>query len=253
VSAALELALDAWRELNDRQRAYLEAVYRADPNEEAHERSTWSRGYERRPANEWRWIPYHSEFSQVRDKLLRLNLVDAGTGSTFDALARRGLILTRTSPIGTYQGLVDLLYLRLTTTGRKVARAGLGEKPPVRSPPGSVREWHWRALVKAYRAGDKGLRSEYGDDYASISYLTWRRLLEHRDGPLVREREVRIAAGPSENHILSVTETGRAFYEARWEEYRYRYPAIDAPRPSEPRRPAAGHASESVGPKPTHQ
>ncbi len=88
-------ALSRWLDLNERQRAYLEAVYRADQNEEAFQRSAWRRGWERRPADEWRWLLYHHEFSPIRAKLLRLGLVDKGTGSTFAALEERGLLLTR--------------------------------------------------------------------------------------------------------------------------------------------------------------
>jgi hypothetical protein len=47
-------------------------------------------------------------------------------------------------------------------------------------------EWHWRALVKAYAAGDAGLEGEYGD-YAHIGERTWQRLLEHKWGALVEE------------------------------------------------------------------
>ncbi len=85
-----------WRELNYRQRAYREAVYRADQDAEAWERSAWSRGWERRPADQWRWLVYHSEFSKIRERLLRQGMVDEGTGSTFAALAGRGSSLPAT-------------------------------------------------------------------------------------------------------------------------------------------------------------
>lgn len=45
-------ALARWEELNERQRAYLEAVYRADQGEEEYQRSAFHRGWERRPADE---------------------------------------------------------------------------------------------------------------------------------------------------------------------------------------------------------
>jgi len=87
-----------WRELNDRQRAYLEAVYRADQDEEAWQRSAWSRGGRAAPTDEWRWILYGSTVfneTPLRIALKEKNLVDPGSGSTFAALAERGLLLTR--------------------------------------------------------------------------------------------------------------------------------------------------------------
>ncbi len=232
-----------WGELNDRQRAYLEAVYRADQTAEAWERSAWSRGMERRPADEWRWILYGSPLVQspLQLALATKDLVDKGTGSTFAALEGRGLLLTRHAMvrvvIGGRVGTVEVLYIRMSTPGRKVARTGLGEKAPEKLPAGGLREWHWRALAKAYAAGERGLEDGGGGAYARIGWRTWLRLVDYRStaqglGGLVEERRVRYAER-SFVHRLFVTTDGRRFYREDWEEYRERYPDVEAPAPGE--------------------
>src|SRR5438093_9367819 len=55
------------------------------------------------------------------------------------------------------------------TNGRKLARCWTGAKAYKAPPPGTLKEWHWRALVKAYGAGDAGLEGEYGDYAISVS------------------------------------------------------------------------------------
>ncbi len=178
-------ALTRWRELNDRQRAYLVAVYSADQAAEATERSAWSRGLERRPADEWRWLLYGSPLveSPLQLALAAEDLVDRGTGSTFAALADRGLLLTRHARmrvvLGGRAGTVEVLYVRMTALGRKVARAGLGDKAPEKLPVGGLREWHWRALAKAYAAGERGLDDEGGASYGRVGWRTWLRLRDY--------------------------------------------------------------------------
>lgn len=132
--------LRAWEDLNARQRAFLEAVYRADKREEAFQRSAFSRGLKSRPADEWRWMLFHSGHSPIPTRLLELRLLgllDPGAGSTFAALERRGLLLTENRRARTRLGVRERLHVRLTTAGRKAARAGLGESGPKRLPPGA--------------------------------------------------------------------------------------------------------------------
>ena len=63
-------------------------------------------------------------------------------------------------------------------TGTKAYKA-----PPV----GTLKEWHWRALAKAYAARDEGLEGSYGD-YANIGRPTWLRLRDYKRGALIEER-----------------------------------------------------------------
>ena len=51
--------MTTWQELNERQRAYLRALYDCDQAKEAERRERASRGfYDRTPAADWRWIQY---------------------------------------------------------------------------------------------------------------------------------------------------------------------------------------------------
>jgi len=84
----------------------------------------------------------------------------------------------------------------MTTNGRKLARFWTGAKAYKAPPPGTLKEWHWRALVKAYAAGDAGLEGEYGD-YAHIGERTWQRLFEYKWGALVEKRHWRIPRPPT--------------------------------------------------------
>lgn len=243
---AAERALSQWKELNERRRAYLEAVYSEDQKEEAFQRSAWSRGERTAPADEGRWVLYGSRLIDDPPLRIALNmkgLVDGGTGSTFAALAARGLLRTRKSlmrvRLGNQAGHVEVLHVRMTTKGRAAVRAGTEEPPPegclpgeTKLPTGTLRAWHWRALTRAYAAGEEGLPSDYGGDYDGIGWRTWRRLVNYRDGALVREREVGPPWGPGPGYLLFMTDAGHRFYEERWEEYRQRYPRINAPHPS---------------------
>ncbi len=84
--------------------------------------------------------------------------------------------------------------------------------------------WQWRALAKAYAAGDEGLEGEYGV-YAHIGERTWQRLLEYKAGALVIE-------GPLVDNTdlypfgrrgrwLHITAAGRALYAREGSRYRH--------------------------------
>ena len=113
-------------------------------------------------------------------------MVDQGTGSTFSALADRGLVSVqwhrdqRARPGRAAPAHVD----RGAAAQRAPGPGGKAYKAP---PAGTLKEWHWRALAKAYAAGDEGLEGEYGA-YARIGERTWQRLLEYKRGALVEER-----------------------------------------------------------------
>lgn len=118
--------------LNERQRAYLLVAYDEDQyQEEAHRRPGLS------PPSVWRWMEYGPVGGRklfgsgpLRDTLQRLKLIDAGAGSTWAALAERGLILLqyRATPLPR----MSSLFVRMTTDGRKAARILKGL--PMRKP-----------------------------------------------------------------------------------------------------------------------
>jgi len=119
-------------------------------------------------------------------------------------------------------------HLRMTTNGRKLARSWTGAKAYKAAPPGTLKEWHWRALAKAYAAGDEGLEGEYGV-YAHIGEQALPRSLEYRRGALVEERPRRHLGYPVRR--MHITANGRALYHDQWARYRELYPDVDAPHP----------------------
>lgn len=221
----------AWQELNDRQRQYLEVIYRADTEAEAAEAASWKRGWKRRPADVWRWLPYNltnlGSPTPLKRRLLRCNLVDQGTGSTFDALARRGLILYE-------EGDGLMARIRLTTQGRKIARIGLGESAPKKLPTGTLREWHWRALSALY-ADMLAAGIGFPETNRVAGWNTWLRLLEYKPEPLAEERKHYLnlpSMGRTSTYHLYITEFGRSYYEQNWQRYRELYPEVEAPAPT---------------------
>ena len=187
----------SWHSLNTRQRDYITAIFRADQEVEADERSRWSRGGRPRPAEVWRWMVYctlDGHDTPVKRHLRSTGQISEGTGSTFEALERRQLIRVRYD-IDTYNGLKILSNepipsIQITKVGRALVRQALTIQPRVA---GTLQEWHWRALAKAYAAGSDGVREERRG-YGSIGWNTWLRLrdyqikgieyplIEHRDG-----------------------------------------------------------------------
>lgn len=228
----------SWDDLNERQRTYLLTIYRHDQAEEEAQRSGWSRGIRARPADEWRWM-YYGEYdygsSPLKRALLGTGMVDQGTGSTFESLRSRGLVLVR-SFHEPYRGGEDAVHVRMTTTGRKLAREATAEVHEKKLPAGTLRAWHWRALAQLYRAGAITGDGWSGDYYAvddeqhdwrnRTTWETLRRLLEYKWGALCHEVHF-ISGGRYE-----LTPYGRAYYEREWARYRELYPDVDAPEPS---------------------
>jgi hypothetical protein len=163
-------ALTAWRALNERQRAFLAAILAVDQVNEAYERGAWAAGRRRRPAAEWRWIAYNEAGSPLLDRLRAHGLVDAGTGATFEALDRRGLLTRRYCRDAAN---LPILEVRLTTAGRAAARAGTGTPAPEWPPTGTLREWHRRELVLAYASPDGVPQDDEGGGcYGGIGWNT---------------------------------------------------------------------------------
>ncbi len=162
-------------DLNDRQRAYLLAIFEVDQAVEADMRSLpFSPFHERPKASEWRWLEYSEPVPEINKPASRLYAaikkaaaIDQGTGSTFAALADRELVEVDWRDPDIWGKAKP--YIRLRPAGRKLARFWTGQKAYKAPPPGTLREWHWRALVVAYVAGDDGLKSEYGE-YGTIGW-----------------------------------------------------------------------------------
>jgi len=89
---------DVSAKLNERQRAYLRALYDCDQATEAMRRERAARGaYDRTPASAWRWQMYGpvAPPSALYTALRNARLVDPGTGATWQALEDRGLVQCR--------------------------------------------------------------------------------------------------------------------------------------------------------------
>ncbi|MEW5729313.1 MAG: hypothetical protein AB1918_15905 [Pseudomonadota bacterium] len=120
--------------LNERQRAYLLAVYAEDQAREAAQRGPGGL-----PASRWRWIEYGPIGAKwldgtaawlLRRELERQGLVSQGTGATWAALVERGLVKTKqadTGIIDQHRRRILSLMIQMTTDGRKVARLVKGE------------------------------------------------------------------------------------------------------------------------------
>jgi hypothetical protein len=154
--------------------------------------------------------------------------IDQGTGSTFDALAARGLIQVAIRLGGLHGGTLHP-HLRMTTAGRRLCRQITGQRAYKPPPAGTLKEWHWRALAKAYVAGAEGLEGDYGV-FGHIGERTWERLLEYKWGALVEERRTgSLTLGRTVR--MYVTARGRALYHDEWARYRAMYPDVEAPEP----------------------
>lgn len=227
-----------WQELNDRQQKYVLAIYDVDQIQEQDARGAWKRGEPSRPASEWRWMLYATAGMPPRDTALKarlreLDLIDQGTGSTFEALERRKLIEC------SYDVPPDQVRVKLTTAGRRLARHGLGDERPQRLPPGTLTEWQWQALVELYQASADGLEQPgRRGSYGSASWATWQRLLnyglpasrlgQHNPRALMFEL---VDYQPRLIHRAFISDFGRAFYAEQYERYAALYPQIVAAPP----------------------
>jgi hypothetical protein len=233
----------SWGDLNKRQQDYLTAVYEIDHAQEDNIKAAAARGrWNSTPASVWRWMPYNAAGASLLDKVESMGYRDRGTGSTFAALERRGLILCRyeRDVLG-----IPILFVQITKAGRKLVRDALGLKAPKALPPGTLREWHWRALVHVYRAGEQGVE----EWPRGIGHMTIRRLEEYRvkghERPLIGyvkipcEPYVRKRWPGDEGYladvreVLRITAFGREYYRENWQRYRELYPDVEAPAPAE--------------------
>jgi DNA-binding transcriptional regulator YiaG len=118
----------AWEELNHRQRLYLLSIYHAEKQKERHYQNyplDWNDPL--RKDGEWRWCKHDSDgLTRGLDVILeKVGELDQGTGSTYEALDRRGFIERRHHEIWdpiTKQKFT-LLDVRLTRKGRALAKA----------------------------------------------------------------------------------------------------------------------------------
>ncbi|MDH6130048.1 hypothetical protein [Kitasatospora sp. GP82] len=211
-----------WLELNDRQRFYLESVYRADQRAEAQHRADGATGvWDDRPASVWRQIKAYHEpplkdlvgTTELQYLWERAGYHSQGNGSTIAMLVRRGLVLHdwRATRFG------RMHTLAMTRQGRAVVRAGLGLSTP-RSVKLSERSVEVIGLLYAARSSEKG-------------YLDWgfsrtvERFIEAKPEPLARYRQ-----GYGSGY--EITDAGIALYERSFEDFGRAYPRLVLPDPA---------------------
>lgn len=180
------------------------------------------------PASEWRWMPYNAAGAALLRRIQEAGYRDEGTGSTFAALERRGLVLCKYEP-GSLGG--PILFVQITRDGRKLVRDTLNIKPAKSLPVGTLREWHWRALCRAYVCGEQGMGYDQDKD-DGFGYVSWNTCLRLRDYTIKGQDRALIREGRrGEQFSLVITEFGRQYYRENWQRYRELYPEVDAPRP----------------------
>ena len=233
----------AWDDLNERQQAYLRAIYMADQETEHYRKSEGARGnWDNTPAAVWRWQLYATLApggdTTVKRLIRAAKLIDEGTGSTFKALEKRGLVeLKYTSEGTTWEKLIGkfedwTVFVKLTTAGRAAARAGdPAYKPTKTLPPGTLKERQWEALEAAYKAGDQGLKSDSSFTYGGFSWqYTWLRLRDYKPLPLVQEKVIEerqsdlVPGRVLRESCIVITDFGRQYYELNRERYTALYP-----------------------------
>ena len=229
---------DVWAELNERQRAYLRALYECDQATEAGRRQRAARGdWDRTPASVWRWQMYGPADSALYTTLRTAGLVDPGTGSTWQALEDRKLVQCRYVPDAFG---VQLLEVQITALGRKLVRAAIGEQRPKAAPKGQLRERQWTALARLYAAGDDGENTE-DMQYGRGGFDWFRTLLRLRDykpSPLMEEYRTPYHDNGDGTYRapesrMRITSFGRDYYAREWARYKALYPDVDAPQPPE--------------------
>lgn len=233
-------------DLNERQRRYLLAAYETDQAyEEAHKRAFGRGDYDesRRPASDWRAMAFGVLYGigGAVPTMLRNECkdVDEGSGSTWAALERRGLLTVKDREVRFHPGQ-HLPHITLTTKGRKLARELKGEKAPTKQK-GEVSRSTWKALAAGWKAGEAGLWDDRGGDwYGGISGDIWLLLTRSTKQREQWFSEVQRRAHEGEpasfggyRYGVKITPAGVAKYWESWEVNSAKYPDVDAPNPNE--------------------
>lgn len=235
----------SWEDLNERQQEYMKIIFETDQIQERAEKLRARLDQCSRPAEEWRYMEYADYahgYSSFKQRLVEKNLVDPGTGSTFSALEKRGYILAKYERVGPHPRADFIVYIRLTTKGRKLVRDALGLQAPKALPTGTLQEWHWRALVCVYQA-------QNADPVAfprGIGNSTIRRLEDYKERgeekPLITWVELPCEPYTAYDwhyrpytrttcNVQRLTPFGQQYYRENWERYREMYPDVEAPEP----------------------
>lgn len=232
-------------DLNERQLFYLQEIYKLDQEQELMQRLMYARLHDRTPAKIWRRVWYDNEpgtgswRTELYSRLHAAGYVDPGTGSTFKALAERGLIDRHWSR---YDDGTDALAVTITRAGRALVRSIAGTDAPKKRPAGQLKIKQWEALAAVYSVYPDAIWKKFSVDYGGFSWeWTWLRLRDYPEkfgGALVRETTKHESikhenAFPTTRttYGIKITDAGRRFYEMHYDEYKALYPDVVAPSP----------------------
>lgn len=229
-------------ELNDRQTTYLRAALEIDQRQERWHKAAFERGdftESRRAAADWRAMPFGRRLDLAGQPATPLREAcggaDEGSGATWAALERRGLVHVQNRAVHACAAGLVLPHVTLTTAGRKLARTLPGESAPERRAPGVLSRGSWKALASAKRAGEAGVKDEQGGGwYGGIPWGVWLRLRNFKGGDLVEEFShlVQVFGNWRREHFIRLSERGQVYYVSKWRANRDAYPDIEAPAPA---------------------
>ncbi|MXV21847.1 hypothetical protein [Deinococcus xianganensis] len=230
-------------ELNDRQTTYLRAALEIDQRQERWHKAAFERGdfnESRRAAADWRAMPFGRRIDLSGQPATPLREAcggaDEGSGATWAALERRGLVQVTDRAVHFSAAGLVLPHVTLTVAGRRAARALQGEPASERAAPGVLARSTWKALAAARRAGDAGVKDEQGGGwYGGIPWSVWLRLRNFKGGDLVTE--FNHPGDPSRgvwsrDHFIRLSGRGQVYYVSKWAANHAAYPDIDAPAPA---------------------
>lgn len=240
--------------LNDRQRQYLLAAYQTDQQVAQDRKRDYLRGInDRRPAAEWRWLPYGCwehwagrPPTPLRECLAGLNtkLISEGTGSTWRALAQRGLLEVGDQVPYLVADLPEVMHyslphIRLTTAGRKLARQLAGE---VREPKPSkvLARATWQLLGQLWEQDPDAVRYRMPAYCSSEAFLRLERSLPLKKVLGQANHERLVLGWPT----AGLTTVGRIYYYQHYAANVAAYPDIVAPDPGPPSAELAARLEE---------
>ena len=221
-------------DLNERQLFYLQAIYQLDQIQESYQRRKSAERFDRTPAKIWRRVWYDNNpavggmmRTELYNRLHAAGYVDPGTGSTFKALADRGLIDRHWS---SYSDGTLALAVTITRAGRALIRSITDTPAPKKRPAGQLKLRQWEALAAVYSAYPDAVYGHAGN-YGGFSWQwTWLRL---RDYPHKFGGALIVETSKNHQNGMKITDAGRRFYETRYDEYKTLYPDAVAPLPSD--------------------
>lgn len=215
-------------DLNDYQRAMLRAIFDTDQVRESYYRSRARRDGISLNGSTWRWMAYNTSNgidSELKSVLRSADLIRSDIASIWQVLETQKLIQVRSATNASGQAIPEI---QITPTGRAFIHSWFGSRTRKPQPKGLLVEHQWAALMLVWQAGENGIdTTELIARCGGFGSLpTIHRLITYTPLPLIEQ------FGPL-NRWYRITDYGRSHYRAHWQNYRERYPLVDAPSPDD--------------------